>query len=88
MHDGPEQQARDEVFLSQLGKELKGPFPSRWTCPQVQPWLYGYDAYDEVEKAVKAEPFLRASDKELAMSSESDWLARLCKWFPFLHYIK
>lgn len=53
MPDGPEQEARDKVFLSQLGKELKAPFPSRWTCPQVQPWLYGYDAFKEVEEAVR-----------------------------------
>ncbi|WQF87618.1 Putative FAD-binding domain, FAD/NAD(P)-binding domain superfamily [Colletotrichum destructivum] len=57
MEDGPEQEARDRVFLSQLGKELKGPFPSRWTCPEVQPWLYGYDAYKEVEEAMKSDPF-------------------------------
>ena len=44
-------------MLSQLGKELKGPFPSRWQCPEVQPWLYGYDAFREVEAAIKAEPF-------------------------------
>jgi salicylate hydroxylase len=56
--DGPEQQARDQLFLSQLGKELKGPFPSRWQCPEVQPWLYGYDAQREVEEAIKSEPFL------------------------------
>lgn len=55
--DGPEQEARDVLFLSTLGKELKGPFPSRWTCPEVQPWLYGYDAFREVENAVKNEPF-------------------------------
>ncbi|KAJ9131778.1 FAD binding domain-containing protein [Pleurostoma richardsiae] len=54
--DGPDQEARDKIFLSQLGKELQGPFPSRWTCPVVQPWLYGYDAYDEVEKALRTEP--------------------------------
>lgn len=30
MHDGPEQEKRDQLFLSQLGKELKGAFPSRW----------------------------------------------------------
>ncbi|KAL7656113.1 hypothetical protein ACMYSQ_005233 [Aspergillus niger] len=30
MHDGPEQEKRDHIFLSQLGKELKGAFPSRW----------------------------------------------------------
>ncbi|EUC40261.1 hypothetical protein COCMIDRAFT_109280 [Bipolaris oryzae ATCC 44560] len=57
MHDGPDQEARDALFLSQLGKDLKAPFPSRWTCPEVQPWLYGYDAYKEVEHAVKNNPF-------------------------------
>jgi salicylate hydroxylase len=51
MRDGPEQVARDELMLSMLGKELHGPFPSRWTCPEVQPWLYGYDAA-EVEEAL------------------------------------
>ncbi|KAI0188954.1 hypothetical protein EV127DRAFT_114588 [Xylaria flabelliformis] len=57
MQNGPEQEARDALFLSLLGKELKGPFPSRWTCPHVQPWLYGYDAYQEVEEAVARDPF-------------------------------
>ncbi|KAI1181854.1 hypothetical protein F5B17DRAFT_423243 [Nemania serpens] len=57
MRNGPEQEARDELFLSQLGNELKGPFSSRWTCPQVQPWLYGYDAYEEVKEAVSNDPF-------------------------------
>ncbi|PYH95318.1 FAD binding domain protein [Aspergillus ellipticus CBS 707.79] len=58
MPDGPEQQKRDQVFLSQLGKDLKGAFPSRWTCPEVQPWLYGYDAIKEVEKVVGQNPEL------------------------------
>lgn len=31
MRDGPEQEARDEIFLSQLGKEIVGAFPSRWS---------------------------------------------------------
>ena len=70
MPDGEEQQKRDEVFLSQLGKEIKGAFPSRWyayvslepfllvnessrTCPEVQPWLYGYDAIKEADDAIK-----------------------------------
>ncbi|KAL6366015.1 hypothetical protein LRP88_00598 [Fusarium phalaenopsidis] len=58
MPDGPAQEARDKTFLSQLGaEELQGPFPSRWTCPQVQPWLYGYDAFEVVEDAVKNSPF-------------------------------
>ncbi|KAE8150824.1 FAD binding domain protein [Aspergillus avenaceus] len=56
MCDGPEQERRDHIFLSQLGKEIKGAFPSRWTCPEVQPWLYGYDALKEVEKAVRLHP--------------------------------
>jgi salicylate hydroxylase len=30
MENGPEQEKRDQVFLSQLGKEIKGAFPSRW----------------------------------------------------------
>jgi salicylate hydroxylase len=56
MEDGEEQKKRDELFLSQLGKKIKGHFPSRWTCPEVQPWLYGYDAVKEVEKAVAENP--------------------------------
>jgi salicylate hydroxylase len=54
LRDGPEQEKRDEQMLGQLGKELKGAFPSRWTCPEVQPWLYGYDAMKEVKAAVPA----------------------------------
>ncbi|KAI1340738.1 hypothetical protein F5Y15DRAFT_377793 [Xylariaceae sp. FL0016] len=57
MRNGPQQEARDAIFLSQLGKELQGPFPSRWSCPEVQPWLYGYDAYLEVQKVVQNLPF-------------------------------
>jgi salicylate hydroxylase len=30
MEDGEDQKNRDEIFLSQLGKEIKGAFPSRW----------------------------------------------------------
>ncbi|KAL4806195.1 hypothetical protein BDV18DRAFT_124100 [Aspergillus unguis] len=55
--NGPEQEKRDALFLSQLGKdEIEGAFPSRWTCPEVQPWLYGYNAIKEVENAVAANP--------------------------------
>jgi salicylate hydroxylase len=52
MADGAEQEQRDELMLKWLGKEIVGAFPSRWTCPEVQPWLYGYDAQKEVEKAL------------------------------------
>ncbi|KAK8024713.1 FAD-dependent monooxygenase OpS4 [Apiospora arundinis] len=75
MPDGPEQEARDKIFLLQLGKELKGPFPSRWTCPQVQPWLYGYDAYEEVENAVREEPFTKARRADISPSSSQGWAA-------------
>ncbi|KAJ4348199.1 uncharacterized protein N0V89_009571 [Didymosphaeria variabile] len=77
-------QARDALFLSQLGNELKGPFPSRWTCPQVQSWLYGYDAYEEVENAVKADPFPRLSNNQRDEVIEAGWLARLSDWLPLL----
>ncbi|KAJ5792767.1 uncharacterized protein N7503_008745 [Penicillium pulvis] len=52
MQDGLDQEERDRIFTSQLGKELTGVFPSRWTCPVVQPWIYGYDAIAEAEKAL------------------------------------
>lgn len=55
--DGKEQEERDELMLGMLGGELKADFPSRWTCPRVQTWLYGYDAYKEVKEAFDNEPF-------------------------------
>lgn len=57
MEDGEAQEKRDALMMSQLGKELEGPFPSRWTCPEIQPFLYGYDAYAEAEKAYLENPF-------------------------------
>ncbi|KAH6893371.1 FAD binding domain-containing protein [Thelonectria olida] len=65
MMNGPEQEARDELFLSQLGKEVKAPFPSRWTCPEVQSWLYGYDAYKEVDEVLAKEPFAYINDNSV-----------------------
>lgn len=55
--DGEEQEKRDDLMAGMLGSELKADFPSRWTCPRVQRWLYGYDAYAEVEKGYKENPF-------------------------------
>jgi salicylate hydroxylase len=52
MPDGPEQEERDKIFASQLGKEITCKFPSRWTCAEVQPWLYGYDAHKEADSAL------------------------------------
>ncbi|KAI5866486.1 FAD/NAD(P)-binding domain-containing protein [Durotheca rogersii] len=57
MVDGRQQQARDEILLSQVREGTEGePFPIRWCCPRVQPWLFGYDAYVEVDKAVRENP--------------------------------
>ncbi|KAK3677627.1 hypothetical protein LTR78_002477 [Recurvomyces mirabilis] len=55
MQDGPEQQKRDELMLSQLGR-ISSKFPSRWQCPEVQPWLYGYDALEETTAALRETP--------------------------------
>lgn len=53
LSDGVEQAARDELMLSTLDDEIETKFPSRWQCPVVQPWLYGYDARKEVDEALK-----------------------------------
>ncbi|KAK4177934.1 putative salicylate hydroxylase [Triangularia setosa] len=56
--DGPEQEARDELMTGQLGNDdVKPGFPSRWTDPEIQAFLYGYDAYGEAERAWQANPF-------------------------------
>lgn len=55
--DGEKQERRDRLMTGMLGGEVKADFPSRWTCPRVQPWLYGYDAYREVEEAFRTSPF-------------------------------
>ena len=83
MHDGPGQEARDALFLSQLGKDLEGPFPSRWTCPQVQPWLYGYDAYEEVEDALRKNPFPLLTTRQQNGDPDSGLVSRLKNWLSF-----
>ncbi|KAK0635384.1 hypothetical protein B0T17DRAFT_516141 [Bombardia bombarda] len=60
LEDGEEQERRDELMVKAMipdGEGLKAPFPSRWTCPEIQPFLYGYDAYVEAEKAFRENPF-------------------------------
>ncbi|KAI0377717.1 putative monooxygenase [Hypomontagnella monticulosa] len=57
MPDGPEQEQRDAIFLENLGKQPSSKFPSRWSCPEVQPWLFSYDAVSEADKAYEAHPF-------------------------------
>ncbi|KAK1655724.1 FAD dependent oxidoreductase [Colletotrichum phormii] len=59
MPDGPEQERRDEIMTASLGpgEEPRSGFPSRWTCPDIQRFLYSYDAYAEAEAAYKQDPF-------------------------------
>jgi salicylate hydroxylase len=59
MVDGEGQEERDRYMLGIMqGSELgERDFPSRWTCPRVQRWLYGYDSYKEAEEGYKANPF-------------------------------
>ncbi|KAH0562768.1 hypothetical protein GP486_002587 [Trichoglossum hirsutum] len=56
--DGPAQEARDFILISQLGAiDIKPDFPSRWNCPKVQAWLFGYDTYREAREAWERNPF-------------------------------
>lgn len=60
LEDGEKQRERDKLF--EEGEEAirdgrREGFPSRWTCPRVQKWLYGYDAYEVVERAWQKDPF-------------------------------
>ncbi|KAL7266673.1 hypothetical protein RUND412_010773 [Rhizina undulata] len=48
LYDGPKQQERDRVLLED--KPVEG-FPNRWRDPVFQSWLFGYDAFAEVETA-------------------------------------
>ncbi|KAF2675308.1 FAD binding domain-containing protein [Microthyrium microscopicum] len=54
MPDGEEQQQRDAIFAAALESGPVPSFSSRWTCPTFQPWLYGYDAYADADRAVSA----------------------------------
>ncbi|KAH6638673.1 FAD binding domain-containing protein [Truncatella angustata] len=83
MPDGPEQEARDEIFRQYMdGEKLDGSLPSRWTCPEVQPWIYGYDAFKEVEDAVRKSPFAAVDQTEDA--SCTNWsppvIGRIASW--------
>jgi salicylate hydroxylase len=81
MPDGPQQRERDEIFASQLGKEVTCKFPSRWTCAEVQPRLYGYDAYKEADAALEARPFtLREKSGQLVIrKAATSWLRLFCQ---------
>lgn len=49
MHDGPEQEERDRIMLSQ--HPPRPGHPNQWADPVMQEFLFGYDADAEVEKA-------------------------------------
>ena len=57
MLDGPEQEIRDGLLVEELEADIGKVYPSRWTCPTTQNWLYGYDAYRAVEQRFEANPF-------------------------------
>ena len=48
MEDGDKQRERDRQLLED--EPFEG-FPNRWADPQFQKWLFGYDAFEEVDKA-------------------------------------
>ncbi|KAJ3497540.1 hypothetical protein NLG97_g1823 [Lecanicillium saksenae] len=48
--DGPLQQERDEEMTAK--RPRKPEYPSQWTCPKMQPWLYGYDAIAAADLAI------------------------------------
>ncbi|KAJ3148138.1 hypothetical protein HK101_002180 [Irineochytrium annulatum] len=50
MVDGPAQVERDAVFMRWFGRKPRERFPSHWTCPDVQPWIYSYDPYKVTEE--------------------------------------
>jgi salicylate hydroxylase len=52
--DGDEQKQRDAAFVKQMnGEKVEGNFVSRWTDLEATQWLWGYDAYAEVERVLK-----------------------------------
>ena len=51
MVDGEAQAERDRRLLSDAPSEG---FPNRWLDPSFQPWLFGYDAFEEAEQAWSA----------------------------------
>ncbi|KAH8889268.1 FAD/NAD(P)-binding domain-containing protein [Thozetella sp. PMI_491] len=54
MTDEKLQLERNKILRQGPSKNSSGSFPSRWNCPNIQPWLYGYDAIASAEKEVLA----------------------------------
>jgi hypothetical protein len=49
------------------------------TCPEVQPWLYGYDAVQEVEETVAKNTSL-FSNPEVSSDYINDWIFKVLSW--------
>lgn len=49
------------------------------TCPEVQPWLYGYDAIQEVEDAVKRNPEVFSQEQDQEQEQKGGILTRLLR---------
>ena len=49
------------------------------TCPEVQPWLYGYDAIQEVEDAVKRNPEVFSEEQGQEQEAKGGILTRLLR---------
>ncbi len=50
MHDGDRQKERDRQLVEYNDHPFEG-YPNKWRDPSFQPWLWGYDVEQEVEKA-------------------------------------
>jgi len=50
LHDGPRQRERDRQLVEFQENPFEG-YQNRWRDPVFQPFLFGYDAYAEVDKA-------------------------------------
>ena len=55
--DGPEQQRRDEAIKRGSKPKVSvemGVNPNKWSDPNFQPWMFGYDAFSEVSSDLGA----------------------------------
>lgn len=52
------------------------------TCPKVQPWLYGYNAMQEVENAVAENPKIFDTSAELPGVGQ-----KVCSWASLSSYL-
>jgi salicylate hydroxylase len=93
LEDGEKQRERDAVLLAD---DVKPGFPNKWRDDELRDWLFGYDAFEEVEKGweqynregrfgSKVEPVGCAVQEEGALGSVAvvSPLMRMWGWFVF-----